>query len=76
MSSVAKCIEVIAESEESFDDAVENAIEEASETVSNIKSLWVENMSVIVEENEIQKYRVNAKITFVIKEGGAWFRIR
>lgn len=40
---------------EIFDDAVENAIAEASKTVSNIKSLWVENMSVTVEDAEIQE---------------------
>lgn len=67
MSSIAKCIEIISESEESFDDAVENAVEEASKTVSNIKSLWVENMSVTVENEVIQKYRVNAKVTFLVE---------
>ena len=70
MSSIAKCIEVISESEESFDHAVENAITEASKTVSNIKSLWVENMSVTVEDEEIQKYRVNAKVTFLVEDHG------
>jgi len=70
MSSIAKCIEIISESEESFDDAVENAISEASKTVSNIKSLWVENMSVTVETEEIQKYRVNAKVTFLVEDHG------
>lgn len=70
MSSIAKCIEVISESEESFDEAVENAIAEASKTVSNIKSLWIENMSVTVEDEEIQKYRVNAKVTFLVEGHG------
>ena len=70
MSSIAKCIEIISESEESFDDAVENAVEEASKTVSNIKSLWVENMSVTVENEEIHKYRVNAKVTFLVEGHG------
>lgn len=67
MSSIAKVIEVIAESEESFDDAVEDALEEASKTVENIKSVWVENMTAVVEEGEIAHYRVNAKVTFLVK---------
>lgn len=67
MSSIAKCIEIISESEDSFDDAVDNAVAEASKTVSNIKSLWVENMSVTVENEEIQEYRVNAKVTFLVE---------
>lgn len=66
MSSIAKVIEVIAESEESFDDAVEAALDEASKTVDHIKSIWVENMTAVVENNRITHFRVNAKITFLV----------
>lgn len=65
--SIAKVIEVIAESDDSFDDAVEAALEEASETVENIKSIWVENMTAVVEEGEIARWRVNAKVTFLVE---------
>lgn len=67
MPSIAKVIEVIAESDESFDDAVQSALVEASKTVDNIRSIWVENMTAIVEDGEISRYRVNAKVTFVVK---------
>lgn len=67
MSSIAKVIEVIAESDQSFDDAVEAALREASKTVSNIKSIWVENMTAVVENEEIARYRVNAKVTFMVE---------
>lgn len=43
MSSVAKVIEIIASSEKSFEDAVENGIEKASESVKNITSAWVQD---------------------------------
>lgn len=66
MSSIAKVIEVIAESEESWDDAVQNALTEASKTVDNIKSIWVENMTAVVEANQIVRYRLNAKVTFIV----------
>ncbi len=66
MASIAKVIEVIAESERSFDDAVESALKEASKTVDNIKSIWVDNMTAMVENNRIVRYRVNAKVTFVV----------
>lgn len=66
MSSIAKVIEVIAESNDSFDDAVEAALEEASKTVDDIRSIWVENMTAVVENNRIVRYRVNAKVTFVV----------
>jgi flavin-binding protein dodecin len=67
MPSIAKVIEVIAESETSFDAAVTSALDEASKTVSNIKSIWVDNMSAVVENNQIVGYRVNCKITFLIE---------
>lgn len=66
MASIAKVIEVIAEADGSFDDAVQSALVEASKTVDNIKSIWVENMTAIVEDGEISRYRVNAKVTFVV----------
>ena len=68
MSTIAKVIEVIAESPESFDAAVQEALNEASRTVSDIKSIWVENMTAVVEDGEIAEYRVNAKVTFLVKE--------
>jgi flavin-binding protein dodecin len=66
MSSIAKVIEVISESDESWDDAVQNALTEAAKTVDNIKSIWVENMTAVVEGNRIVRYRLNAKVTFIV----------
>lgn len=66
MSSIAKVIELIAESDESFDDAVEQALVEAKKTVEDIKSIWIENMTAVVEDGEIERYRVNAKVTFLV----------
>jgi len=65
--SVVKVIEVIAESKKSWDDAATNAIKEASKSVKNIKSIYVENMEAKVDNNKIIKYRINAKISFVVK---------
>jgi len=65
--SVVKVIEVIAESEKSWDDAAKNALKEASKTIKDIKSIYVENMEAKVKENKIVKYRVNAKISFLLK---------
>lgn len=63
--SLAKVIEVIAEGV-TMEEAVENAVIEASKTVHNIKSVYVENIQGIVEGNSIEKYRVNVKVTFVL----------
>lgn len=65
--SLAKVIEVISEGE-TLENAVENAVSQASNTVQNIKHVYVKDFQAIVESNKISKYRVNAKITFVLKE--------
>jgi flavin-binding protein dodecin len=67
MSSIAKVIEVIAESDKSWDDAVKNALAEAARTVDDIKEIWVSGMKAIVENNKVVRYRLTAKITFVLK---------
>lgn len=64
--AIVKVIEVIASSENSFDDAVQNALQEASQTVKNIKSIYVEHFNAKVENNKIVSYGVNAKISFEI----------
>lgn len=63
--SLAKVIEVIAEGE-TMEQAVENAVKQASRTVNNIKNVYVENITGIVESDRISKYRLNAKITFIL----------
>lgn len=63
---IVKVIEVIASSEQSFDDAVKNAVTEASKTVKNIESVYVENMKAQVKGNKIVSFGVNAKISFTV----------
>lgn len=65
--SVAKVIEVIAESEKSWEDAVKQAVKEASKTVREIRQVYVEGMQVVVEDGNVSRYRVNCKVTFVVK---------
>ncbi len=64
--SVAKVIEIMAESDTGWEDAARKAVAEASETVRGIKTLWVDGMQAIVEGDEIVKYRINAKVTFLV----------
>jgi dodecin len=63
---IVKVIEVIATSNESFDDAVRNAVKEASKTVKNIKSVYVKEMKASVNGESITSYAVNAKVSFEI----------
>jgi flavin-binding protein dodecin len=64
--AVLKVIEVLGNSTVSFEDAVSNVINEASKTVKNIKSVYVKEMQVTVDNNQIKEYRVNTKVTFGI----------
>lgn len=66
--SVVKVIEIIASSDKSFDDAVNNALQEASKSVNNIKSIYVKEMNANVENNQIVSYAVNAKVSFTINK--------
>ncbi len=65
MSKVVKVIEVLAQSEKSWEDAAQNAITEASKSVRNIKSIYIQDKSAKVVKNKIVKYRITAKISFV-----------
>ncbi|HKL33282.1 MAG TPA: dodecin family protein [Tangfeifania sp.] len=68
MKKMVKVIEVIAASDESFEDAAKIAVAEASKTVKNIKSVFIKEMNANVENNEIVSYAVNAKISFELME--------
>ncbi|WP_238749721.1 dodecin family protein [Neolewinella maritima] len=61
-----KVIEVLSESPNSFEDAVKGAIAETSKSVRNIKSAYVREQSVTVDNGQISSYRVNVKITFSV----------
>lgn len=67
MSSIVKVIEVIAESDSSFDDAARNAVKQVAKTVKNIKSVWIDNLTATVEGDRIAEYRVNAKVSFLVE---------
>jgi flavin-binding protein dodecin len=70
MSSIAKVIELIAESEKSWEDATASALAEASQTVNGIKEIWVSGQKAIVEDGKIVRYRITAKVTFLVRGHG------
>jgi flavin-binding protein dodecin len=65
--AVLKVIEVLSNSSKSWEDATQNAVKEASKTVKNIRSVYVQEQSAIVKGDEVTEYRVNLKITFEVK---------
>jgi dodecin len=67
MSDMLKVIEVLAESDKSWEDAAAQAVANASKTLHGIKSIYIENMEGKVESDKIVKYRVNGKISFMLE---------
>ena len=65
--AVMKVIEILANSEKSWEDATKKAVNHASKSVKNIKSAFVESQSVVVKDNEVSEFRVNLKITFEVR---------
>ena len=66
--SVAKVTEISAESPKSFEDALHTGITRAAKTIDQIKGAWVNEQSVVIENGKITSYRVNLKLTFVLKD--------
>ncbi|GFN34408.1 dodecin family protein [Tepidimicrobium xylanilyticum] len=64
--AVVKVIELLSESTNGWEAAVQEAVNEASRTIKNIKSVYVSNMQAIVENNKVVNYRLNVKISFVV----------
>lgn len=64
---VHKTIEVLAFSNKSWEDAAQQAVNEVAKTVRSIESVYVQDMSGKVIDNQIVQYRVNAKITFNVE---------
>ncbi|HXZ95999.1 MAG TPA: dodecin family protein [Burkholderiales bacterium] len=67
MTDMLKVIEVLAESNKSWEDAAVNAVMRAGKTLSGIKSIYIKDFEAKVENNKIVQYRINAKITFMLE---------
>lgn len=64
--AVLKVIEVLANSSKSWEEATENAVKQASKSVKNIRSVYVNEQSCTVKDGKVDEYRVNVKITFEV----------
>lgn len=69
MAKVVKVIELLSESSESWEDAAQNAISEASKTLRNIRSVYVKEMTASVENGKITSYRLNSKVALELEAG-------
>jgi dodecin len=66
--SVAKVSEIISASSKGFDDAIEKGIKRASKTLRDVKSVWISDQSIDVEDGKAVRYKVCMKVTFVLKD--------
>lgn len=66
--AVARVTEITASSNKSFEDALNVGIHRACETLKNVEGAWVQDQKVIIRDGKIVEYRVNMKVTFILKE--------
>jgi flavin-binding protein dodecin len=64
MAKIVKVIELMSESPKGWEEAAQNVVKEASKTLRNIRSVYVKEFTVAVENDKVASYRVNAKVTF------------
>ncbi len=67
--SVARVIELSAVSEKGFEDAINQAIARATQTLRGVEGCWVKDMNVMIEDGNIVGYKVNLEVTFVLEDG-------
>ena len=68
--AIMKSQQILSESSKSFEDAIETAVERFSKTVRGLRSANVNNMSTVIEDGKVSKYRVNLQMTFEIDAKG------
>jgi flavin-binding protein dodecin len=66
---IARVTELSATSEQSFEDAINQAVNRASQTLRNVQSAWVKDQNVLIEDGNIKGYKANLAITFVLEDG-------
>jgi len=66
--SVAKITELSASSPTSFEDAIERGIARADKTLDKVKGAWISEMKVDVADGKVTAYRVNMRVTFILKD--------
>ncbi|MGB5345025.1 MAG: dodecin family protein [Woeseia sp.] len=65
--SIARITELSSSSSKSFDDAISKGIKRANETLENVEGAWVQDMKVTCKNGKIEEYRVQLKVTFILR---------
>lgn len=66
--SIAKVTEISSTSPESFEDAIEKGIARANKTLRNVRSVWIKEQHVRVDQGRVTEYQVNMMVTFILED--------
>ena len=69
--AILKVLELMSSSTKSWEDAAQQAVNEASQTLKHIRSLYIQDQSAVVKNNKIIEYRITAKLSFEIEHPAA-----
>ena len=67
--SIARITEISSTSKKSFEDAIESGVARATQTLRNVRSAWVKEQQIRIENGKIEEYQVNLMITFILEDG-------
>ena len=65
--AVVKVIELLAESEKGWEDAARMAVQEATQSIKGVTSVYISEFQATVENDEVKNFRVNAKVSFKVE---------
>ena len=65
--AVVKVIELLGESEESWEDATRQVVAEATRTLRGVTSIYIKELQATVENDRVKNFRVDAKVSFVME---------
>ena len=67
--SIARITEISSTSTKSFEDAIQSGVARATQTLRNVRSAWVKEQQIRINDGAISEYQVNLMITFILEEG-------
>lgn len=66
--SIARITEISSTSQKSFEEAIQSGVTRATQTLRNVRSAWVKEQQIRIDDGKIVEYQVNLMITFVLDE--------
>ena len=69
MAKVVKGIELMSQSPKSWEAAAQGAVEEATKTLRNVRSIYIKEFTAEADDGKVTNFRINAKVTFDLERG-------